>query len=222
MAWRLTKANLTHWLVSTQARGEAAREAQRQRDEMAIEAERLREEAERLREESEAARDAVRLRHEMEEKLRRAEHDRQAQLKNLKKQMRETAERKRNQENQAQREELARLRAMMARRTGEVPDALCCPISMEIMRDPVISADGHTYERAEIESWFANNRTSPKTGAVLPHCSLIPNHAVKAMISDFHDEARRRQAALDDEAPYPLRHASCWDLVQTVGLGRTP
>ena len=124
MAWRLTKDNLTHWLVSTQARGEAAREAQRQRDEMAIEAERLREEAERLREESEAARDAVRLRHEMEEKLRRAEHDRQAQLKNLKKQMQETAERKRNQENQAQREELARLRAMMARRTGEVPDAL--------------------------------------------------------------------------------------------------
>jgi hypothetical protein len=61
---------------------------------MAIEAERLREEAERLREESEAARDAVRLRHEMEEKLRRAEHDRQAQLKNLKKQMQETAERK--------------------------------------------------------------------------------------------------------------------------------
>ena len=36
------------------------------------------------------------------------------------------------------------------------PDALCCPISMEIMRDPAIAADGHTYERAEIESWFAN------------------------------------------------------------------
>ena len=79
------------------------------------------------------------------------------------------------------------------------PDALCCPISMEIMRDPVMAADGHTYERADIESWFANNRTSPKTGAVLPHCSLIPNHAVKAMISDFHDEARRRQAALDED-----------------------
>ena len=94
-------------------------------------------------------------------------------------------------------EELARLRAMMARRTGEVPDALCCPISMEIMRDPVIAADGHTYERAEIEAWFANNRTSPKTGAVLPHGSLIPNHAAKAMISDFLDEARRHQAALD-------------------------
>ena len=54
-----------------------------------------------------------------------------------------------------------------------------------------------TYERAEIEAWFANNRTSPKTGAVLPHGSLIPNHAAKAMISDFLDEARRHQAALD-------------------------
>ena len=36
-----------------------------------------------------------------------------------------------------------------------------------------------------------------RTGAVLPHGSLIPNHAAKAMISDFLDEARRHQAALD-------------------------
>ena len=31
----------------------------------------------------------------------------------------------------------------------------------------------------------------------IPHGSLIPNHAAKAMISDFLDEARRHQAALD-------------------------
>ncbi len=44
---------------------------------------------------------------------------------------------------------------------------------MEIMRDPVIAADGHTYERVEIESWFANNRTSPtvwkSTDAMIQH-----------------------------------------------------
>ena len=85
----------------------------------------------------------------------------------------------------------------MEEMASTAPDALCCPISMEIMRDPVMAADGHTYERAEITAWFANNRTSPKTGAVLPHGSLIPNHAAKAMISDFLDEARRHQAALD-------------------------
>ena len=41
------------------------------------------------------------------------------------------------------------------------------------MRDPVIAADGHTYERVEIESWFANNRTSPtvwkSTDAMIQH-----------------------------------------------------
>ena len=44
---------------------------------------------------------------------------------------------------------------------------------------------------------FSFPHRSPKTGAVLPHGSLIPNHAAKAMISDFLDEARRHQAALD-------------------------
>ena len=42
-----------------------------------------------------------------------------------------------------------------------------------------------------------SSRALCKTGAVLPHGSLIPNHAAKAMISDFLDEARRHQAALD-------------------------
>jgi hypothetical protein len=28
-----------------------------------------------------------------------------------------------------------------------------CPISMEMMEDPVVAADGHSYERAEIEKW---------------------------------------------------------------------
>ena len=47
------------------------------------------------------------------------------------------------------------------------PDALCCPISMEIMRDPVICADGHTYERADIEAWLANNRSARR-----PRCAV--------------------------------------------------
>jgi hypothetical protein len=35
------------------------------------------------------------------------------------------------------------------------------------MQDPVLAADGFSYERAAIEDWFAKgHRTSPKTGAV--------------------------------------------------------
>ena len=39
-----------------------------------------------------------------------------------------------------------------------------CPISSDIMRDPVILEDGHSYERDEIENWFSRNDTSPNTG----------------------------------------------------------
>jgi hypothetical protein len=58
-----------------------------------------------------------------------------------------------------------------------VPSTGDCPLTMEVMRDPVITADGQTYERAEIESWFAlGKRTSPLTGAELPaHKSPAPN-----------------------------------------------
>lgn len=102
--------------------------------------------------------------------------------------------------------ELARLRESMAKIKGEVPDALCCPISMELMTDPVIAADGHTYERKEITAWFQNNRTSPKTQLELRSPLLIPNHGAKAMISDYLD--KQRQAAIDasmaDEVKGPL------------------
>ena len=40
------------------------------------------------------------------------------------------------------------------------------------MQDPVLAADGFSYERAAIEDWFAKgHRTSPKTGLQLLHPS---------------------------------------------------
>jgi hypothetical protein len=39
-----------------------------------------------------------------------------------------------------------------------------CPISHALMRDPVTAADGHSYERREIELWFAGGHVkSPLT-----------------------------------------------------------
>ena len=54
------------------------------------------------------------------------------------------------------------------------------------MRDPVVCADGHTYDRHNIEQWFATGHdTSPNTGARLPHLNLVPNHALRNSIEDF-------------------------------------
>lgn len=39
-----------------------------------------------------------------------------------------------------------------------------CPITREIMEDPVVTADGHSYERRAIEEWLQRKWTSPVTG----------------------------------------------------------
>jgi hypothetical protein len=33
-------------------------------------------------------------------------------------------------------------------------EELSCPISMQLMTDPVVADDGHTYERHAIEAWI--------------------------------------------------------------------
>jgi hypothetical protein len=48
------------------------------------------------------------------------------------------------------------------------------------MEDPVVAADGHTYERREIETWMAQDRTSPVTGETLRNTNLVPNYSVKS------------------------------------------
>ena len=45
-----------------------------------------------------------------------------------------------------------------------VPDGYVCPITRELMRDPVFCGDGHTYERDAISVWLMTKDTSPKTG----------------------------------------------------------
>lgn len=57
-----------------------------------------------------------------------------------------------------------------------------CPITHERMCDPVIAADGHSYERRAIEDWLSNSVISPITGAKLPHLNLIPNRNLRAVI----------------------------------------
>eukprot|EP01047_Picozoa_sp_COSAG01_P075499 COSAG01_NODE_12955_length_1657_cov_2.930680_2_plen_162_part_00 len=55
-----------------------------------------------------------------------------------------------------------------------IPDSFNCPITKSIMRDPVTTADGHSYEREAIQEWLQRNDTSPLTGAPLPRRSSAP------------------------------------------------
>jgi len=93
----------------------------------------------------------------------------------------------------AHQEELRRLKGLIAQ--CGVNDALLCPLSLEIYEDPVMAADGFSYERREIENWFARGkRTSPKTNEELPHVMLVPNRDLRAMCQDFLDGVRKFEA----------------------------
>ena len=52
---------------------------------------------------------------------------------------------------------------------------LYCPFTQRIMRDPVVLADGHTYERGPAEKYLAQFGTSPRTGEKLPSKAVLPN-----------------------------------------------
>jgi hypothetical protein len=71
------------------------------------------------------------------------------------------------------------------REEGEVPEHFLCPITQEIMTDPVLTCDGHTYERASIAEWLQTHSTAPITGAELENKALIPNHLVRSQIKDY-------------------------------------
>ncbi|PIN01215.1 Ubiquitin--protein ligase [Handroanthus impetiginosus] len=70
---------------------------------------------------------------------------------------------------------------------AQLPDDFRCPISLEIMSDPVILSSGHTFDRASIQRWLdAGHRTCPITKLPLPDPpSLIPNHALRSLISNY-------------------------------------
>lgn len=57
-----------------------------------------------------------------------------------------------------------------------------CPISLTRMVDPVVAADGYTYDRASIEEWFQRSDTSPMTNERLVNKNLVPNLLVMGMI----------------------------------------
>ncbi|GAA0169084.1 hypothetical protein LIER_23641 [Lithospermum erythrorhizon] len=68
----------------------------------------------------------------------------------------------------------------------QIPYHFRCPISLELMTDPVTVCTGQTYDRISIESWVATGNTScPVTRAPLSDFTLIPNHTLRRLIQDW-------------------------------------
>ncbi|RDX63010.1 U-box domain-containing protein 13, partial [Mucuna pruriens] len=67
-----------------------------------------------------------------------------------------------------------------------IPDDFRCPISLELMKDPVIVSTGQTYERSCIEKWLEEGHgTCPKTQQTLSSTVLTPNYVLRSLIAQW-------------------------------------
>jgi len=74
---------------------------------------------------------------------------------------------------------------------GEAPDDFLCPISLEMMEEPVIASDGFSYNRTSIQGWLANpnsKRRSPMTNQPLFSDVLVPNRTLAQIIRTWQLE----------------------------------
>jgi len=99
-------------------------------------------------------------------------------------------------------ESLARVADMQSRRAAEMrvcatlPSAVC-PITNKCMIDPVMAADGHSYERTAIERWIQKedqHAKSPLTGVKLSSHAVATNWTLRKTINEAVDAELARQA----------------------------
>ena len=68
---------------------------------------------------------------------------------------------------------------------SEIPKEFLCPITLAIMKDPVIMQDGQTYEREAIKKALQASPYSPLTKKPLNMKDAVPNYALKSMIEKY-------------------------------------
>ena len=68
---------------------------------------------------------------------------------------------------------------------ANAPVGFLCPIGHDVMVDPVLCADKHTYERELIAKWLLRSNNSPLTREPLANKELHSNVALRQAIQDW-------------------------------------
>ena len=70
--------------------------------------------------------------------------------------------------------------------------ARVCGCLQEIMVNPVLASDGHTYELIAIQRWMEKSDRSPMTNMKLPSRVLTPNLEVRQKIQEWQEKQANR------------------------------
>ncbi|KAG0556274.1 hypothetical protein KC19_11G040400 [Ceratodon purpureus] len=63
-----------------------------------------------------------------------------------------------------------------------------CPLTKQVMKDPVQIASGQTFEKSAIMQWFKDGKTtSPVTGERLRNTKVSPNYALRQSITEWRE-----------------------------------
>lgn len=70
-----------------------------------------------------------------------------------------------------------------------ITDSITCPITQDIMTDPVQGSDGQTYERSAIIRWLNDKGISPQTREPMTINNLKVNAAIRFLCDKYHGGA---------------------------------
>ena len=86
--------------------------------------------------------------------------------------------------------------------TFTVPTDFYCPITGDLLNDPVVDPEGHSYEKDAIMKWLDTKKISPMTRNPLFPFDLKPNIALKngiEAIKELKTEVDELKAQLNKE-----------------------
>jgi hypothetical protein len=83
----------------------------------------------------------------------------------------------------------------------ELRAPLCCPISMQLFKDPVVSIYGHSFERRDIEEWLVEKQCCPMTRDPLTIADLTTNFALAGVADAFRFYEAPAPAPAEEEKP---------------------
>jgi len=72
---------------------------------------------------------------------------------------------------------------------------LTCPITQDILEDPVQATDGNTYSRKELQQWMTRSQTSPLTREAMHFHDIKDNRIISQVLALYNEESGKKPAA---------------------------
>ncbi|KAE9600213.1 hypothetical protein Lal_00045482 [Lupinus albus] len=95
-----------------------------------------------------------------------------------------------------------------------VPNHFMCPISLDLMKDPVTLSTGITYDRQNVEKWFdEGNCTCPVTYQIVRNLDMTPNHSLRILTQDWCVENKQHGV---ERIPTPRIPVSRFDVAELL------